>query len=72
MTQWNGIKTGGLYKRNESDVAVVVGIEPHATNGTVVYATLLEGGERRRVMSMGHVFGPGITVFGNAVYEAVA
>lgn len=72
MTQWRGIKVGGLYKRNESAVAVVVGIEPHATNTTVVWATLLEGGECRRVMSMGHLFGPSIVNFDNSVYKVVA
>jgi len=74
MTEWNDVKVGELYKRvDESSVALVIGFEPHAGSDRVAWVTLLEGGQLRRVMTMGYAYGPDTVSFGYAgLYKAVA
>jgi len=72
MTEWNDVKVGELYKRvDESATALVVGFEPHVTNTRVVWVTLLEEGEHKRVMTMGYLYGPVVVTFGNTLYKKV-
>lgn len=81
MTQWNGIKVGGLYKMTShayavvsarAPMAMVVSIERCEDIGLWATVTLLEEGELRREGTWGHVYSRGVCNFGNGKYKVVA
>ena len=80
MTEWNGIKVGGLYKRlttlagEDSGVhALVVGFEPPepGPRKRIVRVILLEEGKVRSAKTIGWRADDGTYNFGHALYKEV-